>query len=51
MRNFVARDGVQHVHEVIFRNDNEGHLSLSCSKNESIHQLDRMCRNISYCGE
>ena len=28
MGNFVAGDGIQHVHKVVFRNDNEGHLSL-----------------------
>ena len=34
MRNFVAGNGVQHVHEIIFRDDNQGHLSISCKEVE-----------------
>lgn len=53
MRNFVAGNGIQHVHEIVFRNDNQGHLSIPCNKSGSIHELNEgMCRTaISYCGE
>ena len=52
MRNFVAGNGVQHVDEIVFRDDNQGHLSIPCKKSESIRELNGMNRTaISYCGE
>ena len=52
MRNFVAKNGVQHVHEIVFRNDNQGHLSMPCKKSGSIHELNELYRMaISYCGK
>ena len=49
----MAGDGVQHVHEIVFRNDNQGHLSIPCRKSGSIRELNEgMYRiGISYCGE
>ena len=45
MRNLVAGNSIQHVHEIIFRNDNQSHLSNKDQKmqmKKPVHLLQRI---------